>query len=184
MCVSLVYQSWQKIGFFRHSGAFDHKPFTLFQVIAVDADPRNLAYLRTSLDLNNSTNNVRILYNAVRLEWNTTGLCTDETDPHRHRYLKWIIVTLIHQQRGGHPLPNDPRPEQRGCCPYVHRGAPPCREPQSNPVIFLRFNSVAAKNVLSQLSHQLIPSPWQKFWSVSFLYLPWPRFGYIALYWS
>jgi len=38
------------------------------QVIAVDADPRNLAYLRTSLDLNNSTNNVRILYNAVSNE--------------------------------------------------------------------------------------------------------------------
>ena len=137
-------QSWQnhsKIGFYTHVGfcsqTFHIVPghccyllnFYLFQVIAVDADPRNLAYLRASLDLNNSTSNVRILYNAVRLEWNTTGLCTDETDPHRHRYLKWIIVTLIHQQRGGHPLPNDPRPEQRGCCPYVHRGTPPCREP-------------------------------------------------------
>ena len=55
---------------------FVHKPFTLFQVIAVDADPRNLAYLRASLDLNNSTNNVRILYNAVRLESNTTGQST------------------------------------------------------------------------------------------------------------
>ena len=53
---------------FRHSGAFVQKPFTLFQVIAVDADPRNLAYLRASLELNNSTSNVRILYNAVRLE--------------------------------------------------------------------------------------------------------------------
>ena len=76
MCVSIVYQSLQnhsKRGFFRHSGAFDHKPFTLFQVIAVDADPRNLAYLRTSLDLNYSSNNVMILYNAVRLESNTTG---------------------------------------------------------------------------------------------------------------
>ena len=139
MCVSLVYQSWQKIGVFRHSGAFVQKPFTLFQVIAVDADPRNLAYLRTSLDLNNSTNNVRILYNAVRLEWNTTWQSTDETDPHRHRYLKWIIVTLIHQQRGGHPLPNDPRPEQRGCCPYVHRGAPPCRKPPSDLVHSIQF---------------------------------------------
>ena len=55
---------------------FVHKPFTLFQVIAVDADPRNLAYLRASLDLNNSTNNVRILYNAVRLESNTAGQYT------------------------------------------------------------------------------------------------------------
>ena len=69
---------------------FVHKPFTLFQiiavtfyllpfqtfylfqVIAVDADPRNLAYLRASLELNNSTSNVRILYNAVRLESNWT----------------------------------------------------------------------------------------------------------------
>ena len=63
---------------------FVHKPFTLSQAIAVDADPRNLAYLRASLDLNNSTNNVRILYNAVRLESNTTGQSTDEIlTPHR-----------------------------------------------------------------------------------------------------
>ena len=44
----------------------------LFQVIAVDADPRNLAYLRTSLDLNNSTRNARIVYNAVRFVGSNT----------------------------------------------------------------------------------------------------------------
>ena len=42
------------------------------QVIAVDADPRNLAYLRTSLDLNNSTRNARIVYNAVRFDGPTS----------------------------------------------------------------------------------------------------------------
>ena len=45
------------------------------QVIAVDADPRNLAYLRTSLDLNNSTRNARIVYNAVRFVGSTTVQC-------------------------------------------------------------------------------------------------------------
>ena len=37
------------------------------QVVAVDADPKNLAYIRTSLDLTNTTQYVRLLQNAVRL---------------------------------------------------------------------------------------------------------------------
>ena len=36
------------------------------QVVAVDADPYNLAYIRRSLELENNTQNVRILYNSVR----------------------------------------------------------------------------------------------------------------------
>ena len=37
------------------------------QVVAVDADPKNLAYIRTSLDLTNTTQYVRLVQNAVRL---------------------------------------------------------------------------------------------------------------------
>lgn len=36
------------------------------QVVAVDADPVNLAYVRKSLDLTNNTQFVRIIYNSVR----------------------------------------------------------------------------------------------------------------------
>ena len=36
------------------------------QVVAVDADPYNLAYIRKSLDLEGNTHNVRIIYNSVR----------------------------------------------------------------------------------------------------------------------
>jgi len=36
------------------------------QVVAVDADPHNLAYIRKSLDLEGNTHNVRIIYNSVR----------------------------------------------------------------------------------------------------------------------
>ena len=36
------------------------------QVVAVDADPVNLAYVRKSLDLSNNTQNVKIIYNSVR----------------------------------------------------------------------------------------------------------------------
>jgi hypothetical protein len=36
------------------------------RVVAVDADPHNLAYIRSSLLLGNNTGNVRLLYNAVR----------------------------------------------------------------------------------------------------------------------
>ena len=35
-------------------------------VVAVDADPYNLAYIRKSLDLEGNTGNVRIIYNSVR----------------------------------------------------------------------------------------------------------------------
>ena len=35
------------------------------QVVAVDADPENLAYIRKSLDLQNTTNRVRLFSNAV-----------------------------------------------------------------------------------------------------------------------
>ena len=35
-------------------------------VVAVDADPVNLAYIRKSLDLEGNTGNVRIIYNSVR----------------------------------------------------------------------------------------------------------------------
>ena len=35
-------------------------------VVAVDADPDNLAYIRKSLDLERNTGNVRIIYNSVR----------------------------------------------------------------------------------------------------------------------
>ena len=35
-------------------------------VVAVDADPHNLAYIRKSLDLEGNTGNVRIIYNSVR----------------------------------------------------------------------------------------------------------------------
>ena len=38
------------------------------------------------------------------------------------------------QQREGDPLSDDPRPKQRGSCPYVHRAASPCRKPQRDPV--------------------------------------------------
>ena len=36
------------------------------KVVAVDADPYNLAYIRKSLDLEGNTGNVRIIYNSVR----------------------------------------------------------------------------------------------------------------------
>ena len=36
------------------------------KVVAVDADPYNLAYIRRSLDLEGNTHNVRIVYNSVR----------------------------------------------------------------------------------------------------------------------
>ena len=36
------------------------------RVVAVDADPINLAYIRKSLDLEGNTGNVRIIYNSVR----------------------------------------------------------------------------------------------------------------------
>ena len=36
------------------------------EVVAVDADPYNLAYIRRSLDLEGNTHNVRIVYNSVR----------------------------------------------------------------------------------------------------------------------
>ena len=36
------------------------------KVVAVDADPYNLAYIRRSLENGNNTHNVRILYNSVR----------------------------------------------------------------------------------------------------------------------
>ena len=36
------------------------------KVVAVDADPYNLAYIRKSLDLEGNTHNVRIIYNSVR----------------------------------------------------------------------------------------------------------------------
>ena len=35
-------------------------------VVAVDADPVNLAYIRKSLELGGHTENVRTIYNAVR----------------------------------------------------------------------------------------------------------------------
>jgi hypothetical protein len=35
-------------------------------VVAVDADPRNLAYIRSSLLLGGNHNHVRLLYNAIR----------------------------------------------------------------------------------------------------------------------
>ena len=37
-------------------------------VVAVDADPYNLAYIRRSLDLGGHTPHVRIIYNSVRWE--------------------------------------------------------------------------------------------------------------------
>ena len=36
------------------------------QVVAVDADPNNLAYIRKSLNLSQTTEYVRIVYNSVR----------------------------------------------------------------------------------------------------------------------
>ena len=36
------------------------------RVVAVDADPKNLAYIRKSLELEGNTGNVRIIYNSVR----------------------------------------------------------------------------------------------------------------------
>ena len=36
------------------------------QVVAVDADPHNLAYIRKSLDLGGTTDHVRLIYNSVR----------------------------------------------------------------------------------------------------------------------
>ena len=36
------------------------------QVVAVDADPYNLAYIRKSLDLGGNTDHVRLIYNSVR----------------------------------------------------------------------------------------------------------------------
>ena len=36
------------------------------QVVAVDADPRNLAYVRKSLEIGNNLENSRLLYNAIR----------------------------------------------------------------------------------------------------------------------
>ena len=42
------------------------------QVVAVDADPVNLAYIRRSLDLTSHTEYVRIVYNSVR--FNMTNL--------------------------------------------------------------------------------------------------------------
>ena len=39
------------------------------QVVAVDADPENLAYIRKSLDLQNTTNRVRLFSNAVSDEY-------------------------------------------------------------------------------------------------------------------
>ena len=36
------------------------------QVVAVDADPDNLAFIRTSLDLGGNTDHVRLIYNSVR----------------------------------------------------------------------------------------------------------------------
>ena len=44
------------------------------QVVAVDADPYNLAYIRRSLENGNNTQNVRILYNSVRLDQNKVGM--------------------------------------------------------------------------------------------------------------
>ena len=35
-------------------------------VVAVDADPYNLAYIRRSLELEGNTGHVRIVYNSVR----------------------------------------------------------------------------------------------------------------------
>ena len=96
------------------------------QVIAVDADPRNLAYLKTSLDLNNSTHNVRILYNAVRYR------CTDKATI-RCKPCCYFDVSC-HQQREHHPLPDDPRPQERGRRPHVHGAAPPGGKPQCDPV--------------------------------------------------
>ena len=39
------------------------------QVVAVDADPENLAYIRKSLDLQNTTKRVRLFCNAVSDEY-------------------------------------------------------------------------------------------------------------------
>ena len=144
---------------------FVHKPFTLFQVIAVDADPRNLAYLRASLDLNNSTNNVRILYNAVRLESNTTGQSTDEilTPSHRNTDSK---INHCHSTSNEEATlyPMIPDPSNEGA---VHMFTEERLLAENLQVIlFIRFNS--ANNVFRPLSHQLSPSPWQKFWSVNF----------------
>ena len=36
------------------------------KVVAVDADPFNLAFIRRSLDLEGNTEHVRIVYNSVR----------------------------------------------------------------------------------------------------------------------
>ena len=152
---------------------FVHKPFTLFQVIAVDADPRNLAYLRASLDLNNSTNNVRILYNAVRVESNTTGQSTDEilTPSHTNTDSK---INHCHSTSNEEATlyPMIPDPSNEGAVHMYTQERLLAEKLKVILLFFFRFDSVAAKNVLSQLSHQLIPSPWQKFWSVSFLYPP------------
>ena len=36
------------------------------QVVAVDADTHNLAYIRKSLDLGGNTDHARLIYNSVR----------------------------------------------------------------------------------------------------------------------
>ena len=66
----------------------------LFQAIAVDADPRNLAYLRTSLDVNNSTRNVRIIYNAVRFLYSSWAQCYNIT----------IYITIYNQYHLENPV--------------------------------------------------------------------------------
>ena len=77
----------------------------------MDADPRNLAYLRTSLDLNNSTRNVRMFFNAVRLVSSSEA--------------PWINKNTyddnVSQQRGDHTASNFARPNQQGGVPHVHR---------------------------------------------------------------
>ena len=117
----------------------------------------------TCLDLNNSTNNVRILYNAVRYR------CTDKATI---RYKPCCYFDVLHQQREHHPLPDDPRPQERGWRPHVHGAAPPGGKPQCGPVYSheaLILHLPRIKNLFRQLSHQLIPSQWQKSWSVNLL---------------
>ena len=71
----------------------------------MDADPRNLAYLRTSLDLNNSTNNVRILYNAVRYR------CTDKATIRYKPCCYFDVSSTSNENTTLYPMIPDPRNE-------------------------------------------------------------------------
>ena len=80
--------------------------------------------------------------------------------------IKIMYDDLPHQQRGGDPLPDDPRPKQRGGCPHVHRAASPGGKPQSDCALCGRIPQKVI-NPFRRRFPQLIPSRWQKSWSVN-----------------